>query len=144
MNSFEQHPDTEFLDRLRAGMLDDEPQLRSRLEQHLQTCSACRRAYDWPAGLQGAGGVSDAELDALRKQALSVSAHHSPRLMLIPLAAAALALAAIGLVSLLPSPQSPPTPQVAVSEQHPVPELYEDLDFYLWLADHKGPTDSST
>ena len=23
-------------------------------------------------------------------------------------------------------------------------ELYEDLDFYLWLADHKGNSDSST
>lgn len=143
MNSFEQHPDSELLDRLRSGLLDDEPQLRSRVEQHLQTCPACRRSYHWPASLQGAGRVSDAQLDALRRQALAAPAQRTRRWL--PLAAAAaLALAAVGLISLLPSPQSPRAPQVAVSEPNNVPDLYEDLDFYLWLADHKGSGDSST
>lgn len=143
MNSFEQHPDTELLDRLRAGLFDDQPQLRTRLEQHLQHCADCRRAYDWPAGLQGSGASPDAQLDALRKQALARPAHRGHRLL--PLAAAAvLGLAAVGLISYLPSPDAPPAPQIAVSEQNKVPELYEDLDFYLWLADHKGTDDSST
>jgi len=139
MNSFEQHPDTELLDRLRAGLFDDEPQQRTRLEQHLQQCTDCRRAYDWPASLKSA--VPDAELDALRKQALAKPAHRGYRLVALA-AAAALAVAAVGLVSLLPSPQAP-APRVATSRQN-VPDLYEDLDFYLWLADHKGSGDSAT
>jgi len=143
MNSFEQHPDSELLDRLRSGLLDDEPQLRTRVVQHLQACRACQRSYDWPASLQGAGGVSDAQLDALRRRALATPAQR-PRRLLPLAAAAAVALAAVGLISILPSPQSPPAPQVAVSEPNPVPDLYEDLDFYLWLADHKGSGDSST
>jgi ferric-dicitrate binding protein FerR (iron transport regulator) len=137
MNGFEQHPDTELLDRLRAGLFDDNPQQRTRLEQHLRECADCRRAYDWPGSLRSTA-LPDAQLDALRKRALAVPAARR-RYRLAPLAAvAALALAAVGLVSLLPSPQAP-APQLAVQEQAaPVPDLYEDLDFYLWLADHKG------
>jgi hypothetical protein len=147
MNGFEQHPDTELLDRLRAGLFDQSPQQRTRLEHHLQACAHCRRAYNWPGSLRDAA-LPDAQLDALRKRAL---AGHGARrrYRLAPLAAAAaLALAAVGLVSLLHSPQAP-APQLAVKEQAaPVPDLYEDLDFYLWLADHKdnqqGSGDSST
>jgi hypothetical protein len=144
MNSFEQHPDSELLDRLRAGLFDDQPQLRARLEQHLQQCPECRRAHNWPGNLLDSGTLPDAQLDTLRRQALAHPAAHWQHRLLPFAAAAALALAAVGLISYLPSPDSPPAPQVAVSEQGNVPELYEDLDFYLWLADHKGSDDSST
>jgi len=145
MNSFEQHPDTELLDRLRTGLFDDQPQLRARLEQHLQQCPKCRRAHNWAGDLLDSGTLPDAQLDALRRQTLAHPAAQHWQHRLLPLAAAAaLALAAVGLIGYLPSPDSPPAPQVAVSEQGNVPELYEDLDFYLWLADHKGSDDSST
>ena len=144
MNGFERHPDSELLDRLRAGLLDDDPRQRVTLEQHLQECAACRRAYDWPARLAGLDRLPDARLDELRRRALSGSAARAPRRLLPLAAAAALALAAVGLVSLLPSPSSPPAPRVAASDTGQVPELYEDLDFYLWLADHKGTADHST
>jgi hypothetical protein len=49
---------------------------------------------------------------------------------------------AVGLFQQLQPPESD-KPQVAASKQS-VPDLYEDLDFYLWLADHKGTGDSST
>ena len=53
-----------------------------------------------------------------------------------------MALVTVALFSLLPGPGSD-SPHVAASSQS-VPDLYEDLDFYLWLADHKAPGDSST
>ncbi len=37
-----QHPDTEQLDSLRAGSLDDRPEEKSAMEQHLTECEACR------------------------------------------------------------------------------------------------------
>lgn len=145
MNSFEQHPDTEQLDRLRAGLFDDDPQRRIRLEQHLQQCEHCRRAYDWPARLAGLEAVAETRLDALRRQALAGAPSRRRHRRLLPLAtAAAMALVAVGVVSLLPSPQTPPAPRIAASDPTRVPDLYEDLDFYLWLADHKGSADSST
>lgn len=144
MNGLERHPDSEQLDRLRAGLLDDsDPQQRARLETHLRECSTCRRAYDWPARLAGLE-TPDAQLDALRRRATAGGRTRRHQRLLPLAAAAALALAAVGLVSLLPSPSSPPAPQVASGERTPVPELYEDLDFYLWLADHKESADHST
>jgi ferric-dicitrate binding protein FerR (iron transport regulator) len=142
MNKPERHPDTEVLDRLRAGLLDDQPQRKAALEQHLQQCASCRRHQDWAAQLNETVPLPDQQLDRLRRRALAAPAvkrHHR----LLPLAAAAaLAIAAVGLFHLLPAPESG-NPQVATSNQS-VPDLYEDLDFYLWLADHKAPGDSST
>lgn len=142
MNKPERHPDTEMLDRLRAGLLDDQPQDKAAIEQHLQQCSACRRQLGWTAQLNETVPLPDEQLDRLRRGALAAPAvkrHHR----LVPLAAAAaLAIAAVGLFHLLPTPERE-NPQVAASNQS-VPDLYEDLDFYLWLADHKAPGDSST
>ncbi len=140
MNGFEQHPDPEVLDKLRAGMFDDDPQQRLHLEQHLSRCPACRDAYDWPDRLGTCGGVADEQLDWLRQQALRARRPTSRR-WLPAAAAAALLLAVFGLATLDRRPAPPP--QVAAGEAQ-VPDLYEDLDFYLWLADHKGKPDSST
>ena len=42
------HPDTELLDRLRAGLLDDSIELKDRLEHHLVACPQCRsRLHAW-------------------------------------------------------------------------------------------------
>lgn len=142
MNKPEQHPDGELLDRLRSGLLDGSPLEKASLEVHLQQCDYCRRAYHWPAQLRAASPVPDERLDQLRRQALAAPAAHRPRLLIPVAAAAAVALVTVALFSLLPGPESD-SPQVAASSQS-VPDLYEDLDFYLWLADHKAPGDSST
>ena len=142
MNRSEQHPDSVVLDRLRAGLLDEDPRQKAALEQHLRQCANCRRAYDWPAALRSAGTDVDERLDQLRRQVLATPATSRSRHWLPLAAAAALALVAVGLFQLV-SPPEPDKPQLATSTQS-VPDLYEDLDFYLWLADHKEPGDSST
>jgi hypothetical protein len=38
----------------------------------------------------------------------------------------------------------PEEARLAGTDAKQVPELYEELDFYLWLADHKGDKDSRT
>ncbi len=142
MNRSEQHPDSTLLDQLRAGLLDDRPQQKAEIEQHLQHCEQCRRTYDFPAGLLATPPALDSRLDALRRQALAARPIRRLR-PLVPLAAAAaLALVAVALVNLQPGSQND-NPQIATSNQA-VPDLYEDLDFYLWLADHRDARDSST
>ncbi|MGD8853040.1 MAG: hypothetical protein PVI28_11635, partial [Gammaproteobacteria bacterium] len=62
----------------------------------------------------------------------------------IPFAVAAVAaLVAVLLVKPVLEPDTGET-RVAGGDAKEVPELYEDLDFYLWLADHKGEKDSRT
>ncbi len=142
MNGFEQHPAGELLDRLRCGLLDDDPRERARLEQHLRHCADCRRAYDWPNTLLAAGDIPEARLQRLRRHALNAPVRRARRLL--PLAAAAALIVAVaGLVNLSHQSASSPPARVAAGGQK-VPDLYEDLDFYLWLADHKGNRDSST
>ena len=142
MNRSEQHPERVALDRLRAGLLDDDPAQKTAIEQHLRQCEHCHRAYEWPAGLCSATTELDERLDQLRRQALESPPAQRSRHWLPLAAAAALALMAVGLFQLAQPPETD-NPQVATSKQS-VPDLYEDLDFYLWLADHKGTGDSST
>jgi ferric-dicitrate binding protein FerR (iron transport regulator) len=144
MNSSERHPDGALLDQLRAGLLDDKPSQKTALEQHLRQCETCRNAYHWPAALGAAIPQPDEQqLDRLRRQAQAATGPVRRRPRLAPVAAAAvLAIAAVGLFRLLP-PTAPDPAQVAAHSQN-VPDVYEDLDFYLWLADHKGSGDSST
>lgn len=144
MNRSELHPDSTLLDQLRAGLLDDMPRQKAEIEQHLQQCRYCRRAYDWPASLRAASSGVDSRLDKLRHQALAPRPARRRSRPWLPLAAAAaLAVVAVALVNLL-QPESPnDSPRIATNSQT-VPDLYEELDFYLWLADHKGSGDSST
>ncbi len=144
MNRHDTHPDSEQLDSLRAGLLDNDPELKAGIETHLGSCTACRKHYDLAGHLLPGELPVDtpsAQLDRIRQQAL----HARPsRHRLLPFAvAAALALVAVLLVK--PSLQDdPPDTRMAQTAQETTPVLYEDLDFYLWLADHKGNSDSST
>ena len=141
MNSFEQHPDSELLDRLRAGLVDDKRQ-RAELETHLAGCESCRRRYEWPAQLTADTTAVDRQLDQLRQRALEAPATRRPHRLLPLAAAAAIALVAVALFNLLPETDSPPA-QLAENGSD-IPDVYEDLDFYLWLADHKATDDPST
>ena len=133
------HPDSEQLDMLRAGLLDDTPGRKTMLEQHLAGCRTCReRAAPWqklaarlddtlqPAGLQE-------QLHRARQSALSTENRHTRR-TLVPYAAAAALLIAV-LVGILGLPTGTThAPDRAAQTAQAVPDTYEDLDFYLWLA----------
>ncbi|MDH5514622.1 MAG: hypothetical protein OEY45_05620 [Gammaproteobacteria bacterium] len=147
-----QHPDTEQLDRLRAGLLDDRPREKSAMEQHLAECEACRtHAGIWSQLDTNAMGPRvnprdiDTALQAARRQALdAASATHKHRHSLLPYAAAAsLALAVtVGLWTIQPGID---TTNIVAGNEQAVPDLYEDLDFYLWLAtENENGTDNGS
>ena len=146
MNRHNLHPDTELLDRLRAGLLDDDPVQRTELEAHLEDCQRCRQRYNWDGHLQ-VGGLAIADtgerLDRARRRALEATppglAHR-----FVPFAvAAANARVAVLLVKPALEPETEAA-RLASTDAREVPELYEELDFYLWLADHKEDKDSRT
>lgn len=161
MKSFDpyrnQHPDSDELDQLRAGLLNDEPARRQALLDHLSGCGNCRDSH----------GVADrvcASLDeqlespavagALRARRRSALAGQGtaipgrvPRLALI--GATLSLLLGIGIFFALegdaptyrdaqwgPADHAPDpaaaSPQLA--SQEAIPDVYSDLDFYLWLA----------
>ena len=149
MNTIDRHPDTELLDRLRSGLLDAAPEQKTQLEAHLASCESCRRRADLKAQLHPhllASPDLDNRLDQARRRALQMPRRSSLPRFAIPLAtAAAVALLAVVLVEPVQRQTAPPEPQLANSGTREVPELYEELDFYLWLADHKASTrDSAT
>jgi len=140
------HPDTELLDQLRAGLLDDDPVRKAELETHLQGCQRCRQRFDWDGTLQP-GHLAiphpTQRLEHARQQAVRAPAARRPP-RLVPFAvAAAVALVAVLLIRPALEPDAE-QPRLAERNATEVPELYEELDFYLWLADHKGEKDSRT
>ena len=146
MSSYRHHPEPELLDQLRAGLLDEKPAQKAELESHIQHCEACRQLYDWPAALRPEApqvGALSRQLDQARQQALAVPDKSLLRRFVPVAAAAAIALVAVILVNPLQQPDSDDT-QLAGTGRTDTPEVFEDLDFYLWLADHKDTEDSST
>ena len=135
------HPDTELLDRLRAGLLDDSIEMKDRLERHLVACPQCRgRLHAWEhlgRDALGTWPVSDkklsVELKLARRQAMMAGQHH--RILSYP----ALATAAVLLIAVsaglwtLRHEFVDTTPMMARTSEE-IPDLYEDLDFYLWMA----------
>jgi predicted anti-sigma-YlaC factor YlaD len=146
MNRPDRHPNSDLLDQLRAGLLDDDASRKVEVETHLRQCRSCRQRYDWPAALRADEEQSrdlDRGLDLARRQALA-STKKSALRRFAPLAAAAvIALIAVLAVRPLQSPDGQQT-RVAGTTTGAAPEVYEDLDFYLWLADHQATPDSST
>ncbi len=138
------HPDTALLDRLRAGLLDATAEETSRLERHIETCPQCRAYMDgWkllrPMALGpelDPAAVSN-QLRQLRQQALASAKR--PRLrnyQLLATAALLLIAVTVGLWTI--QYQDSGAPQMTAQGSDPVPDLYEELDFYLWLAGQNG------
>lgn len=137
------HPDPEQLDRLRAGLLDDAAGSKAALVGHLETCATCRAQFDgWAQignGLQTetlAPEVLKTELQRRRRTALA--ARPRGRLhALVPYATAAMLLVAVtvGLWTAW-TDTGMQTLQTAQTGET-VPDIYEDLDFYLWLANQE-------
>ena len=145
MSMHDIHPDDEQFDRLRAGLLDDEPALKTDIETHLGQCASCRKRYNWSGHLHPgklAINTPTEQLDSIRQQALDTTAQPSRRLPY----AIAVALALVAVVLIKPSLQqdNPATTRLAQTPPEATPVLYENLDFYLWLADHKGDADSTS
>ena len=147
MKGPDQHPDTEILDRLRTGLLDDDPLRKAAVEAHLQQCETCRHSYQWPATTLQQDGTQlewlARRLDGARHRALQQPEKTSLHRLTPLLAAAAIALVAVLVIKPLQSPDTDET-QLAGTTPGAVPDVYEDLDFYLWLADHNDSVDSST
>lgn len=146
----QQHPDPEQLDRLRAGLLDDRPQEMAALEAHLAACDACRaRLGSWEQLMPGALGPAldpaalGRDLRAARQRALDSDRSMQHRHTFTPWATAALLLIAVSVGIWTGHHWLQPQPQLTAQATHEVPDIYEDLDFYLWLADQKD-TESET
>lgn len=142
------HPDPELIDRLRAGLLDERPAEKTALEAHLSACPACRARLDsWRQlrpeilGPRPDSGELAAELVAARRRALQTAGNTRRPLRFPAYATAALLLVALG-TGLWWSLQPVITEQghLAALGDDSIPDPYEDLDFYLWLANqNEGP-----
>ena len=134
------HPDLKQLDMLRAGLLDDASDEKAILEQHLAECSACRAEYgQWQRlasimenPLQETSLTGD--LQRARQMALAARTATSRWSSAIPYAAAAMLLIAVSAgILTLPNGQIT-SPAMTTQTAQTIPDTYEDLDFYLWLA----------
>ena len=138
----QQHPEPDQLDRLRAGLLDDQPAVKIALEAHVAGCTTCQERSNWQVLHPGALGPdldSDALRQSLRKarrQALQSSSR--PRYYgFARYASAALLLVAVSVGIWTLQQDNSSQQQMVVQDTGTVPDIYEDLDFYLWLANQE-------
>ncbi|MBI3898519.1 MAG: hypothetical protein HY308_09515 [Gammaproteobacteria bacterium] len=141
------HPTSVELDRLRAGLFDNEPTRRTTLQTHLDNCSDCQtQATLWPrvtATLEAATREHGlvARLLARRQRALRGQPAETRRRAPMVLAFATLAAMAIGLGTLVLPHKNSVDHNVAAAETEP--DLYADIDFYLWLSHKESNEDDS-
>ncbi len=136
------HPEPEQLDRLRAGLLDDLPGEKATLLQHLAACSGCREHYE--SWAQFGAGLADRQLAAdrlkqdlqhARNRALTGQRHNTRHARgLVPYATAALLLVAVSVGLWTLGTDIAPEALHTAQTSEAVPDIYEDLDFYLWLS----------
>ena len=144
----QQHPESDQLDQLRAGLLDDQPAVKVALEAHIAGCTTCQERCNWHILHPGAMGP-DLDSDALqqslrnaRRQALQ-SGSQRRHYGFVPYASAALLLIAVSIGIWTLQPENGSQQQIAAQDAGTVPDVYEDLEFYLWLANQEdnGNTD---
>ena len=140
----QQHPDPEQLDQLRAGLLDDQADEKKSLESHIEHCPSCQSLVNnWQQLGPGALGPQLGEeslghaLQQARQQALSDADTRHARTF-TPYATAALLLIAVSIGFWVAQPEHLDTQLATVDAGQEVPDLYEDIDFYLWLAGQNG------
>ncbi len=138
----ETHLTDEQLDRLRAGM-----EARAAWASHLNACASCQARFQQWAGARPAPDAALVEELAARRAAAlrQGQARKGHPGWYYPALAATLAAVAVGLWMLLS-----PAPTVIVVQQEQteaVPDVYADLDFYLWLSkegrEEQGEANSS-
>ena len=139
------HPAPEQLDRLRSGLLDNNVDAASMLEAHIRDCAECRHYLRGWTRLQELSVISTQEralltarLKVARQTALASPSLARKHFIQPALAMAASVLLVAGLVTWNPwSPVDTSSDTMARHQEESGPDLYEDLDFYLWLAGHK-------
>ncbi|MHB8455054.1 MAG: hypothetical protein ACYDDO_10250 [Acidiferrobacterales bacterium] len=138
------HPDDRQLDLLRAGLLDDMAQDKASLLLHLEECLDCRnRAAHWNAIARTESSADDALSRELRKRRrLAIQGQQSTRTRQHATMRLAFAGIAAGLILALGTVIGlqvwrAPVPAQNVAQADSVPDLYSDIDFYLWVS-HEG------
>lgn len=131
------HPDLEQLDLLRAGLLDNAPDEKAALELHIAGCPECRaQAEGWQrlAGIMESPLMAESLRDGLRhaRQKALTEKPAAGRWSVTSYAVAAVLLVAVS-AGILTLPTRELTSPDAMTVQT-IPDTYEDLDFYLWLA----------
>jgi hypothetical protein len=135
MNSQTRHPDPDQLDQLRAGLLDDQIKLKAELENHLLQCKQCQQVNAWEHIADHTVMTEQLEprLVAIRKKAMNPATRHSTRLL--PIAAAASVVALLSASILFNNTGQDMDTDPAFQVQAESEDIYEDLDFYQWMAD---------
>ena len=136
------HPDDVALDRLRAGLLEDDA-----ARAHIETCAACRQrlaVWERLAGQLQTGAPPDStlarQLRARRQTALAGRAaarasgerRWTPQYLAMAAAVATLAIGLSVFVT-LDRFESDATPDTINAQADATPDVYADIDFYLWL-----------
>lgn len=136
------HPDDVALDKLRAGLLDDHA-----TRTHIEACAACqqrltvwdRLAHQFQTTTSLDSGLAR-QLHDRRRMALagrvSAPATASRRWAPQHLAmAATVATVAIGVGVFFALDRNLPdtTPETLVTQANGAPDIYADIEFYLWL-----------
>lgn len=131
------HPSDAELDGLRAGLYDDRLRERDALRAHLADCAACAaRSGIWGQAKDALGLERPQLRNELRARRLAALAgegvgHRSAPRWRLPMAlAAGVAAVALALGVTLYTPDNSGDVQLAETE---APDLYTDIDFYLWL-----------
>jgi len=136
MTNFRDHPSLETLDLWHAGLLDAGAE--EELVRHVEACARCRDHRTlWSAAAPASElhpGVAG-QLRARRRAVLEGRGRRArsgtPSRLLVGVAAALTLALGIGAFMEM---QGPSQPSVGV-EANAGPNLYAELDFYMWLAD---------
>jgi anti-sigma factor RsiW len=133
------HPDLEQLDLLRAGLLDNASDEKAALELHIAGCPECRaQSENWQrlSGIMESPLMAESLQDGLRyaRQAALTAKSANGRWLVTSYAVAAVLLVAVsaGMLTMLTGEMTSPATTTQTAQT--IPDTYEDLDFYLWLA----------
>ncbi len=148
------HPDDATLDRLRAGLLDDNADVHA----HVETCAVCRqRLAVWdrlaralPAGSLPAGTLTD-QLRVRRQAALAGlpaagratgERRWAPQYLAMAAAVTAVAIG-VGAFLALDRDGSDASPDTLSAQAERPTDIYADIDFYLWLTKEGLPENTT-
>ncbi len=143
-NTSNSHPDSAELDLLHAGLLDEMAEQKASLLHHLATCErCCLRAGRWKQIAHGDTAEDTSLSRQLRERRhlaiegrASKRSHRQVKTRFVVSAVAAAVFLSLGtFLGLGIWHPHQPTPSIARADN--VPDLYSDIDFYLWVS-HEG------
>ena len=145
MTEFTSHPTKQLLDRLRAELLGSDSRVTEELKQHVRSCHQCQNSLDGWSRLRDVLKPSENEqtqvasrLRTARNTALGFTEAKRSFSIQPLFAMAASVILVVSLAVLQPWVTLDTAPdQIAQGQSDKTPEIYEDPDFYLWLAGHE-------